>query len=95
MALEEYAASLQLKEVLGDPLGIARTKGQLADIHEKRGEYPQAFKAYWQTFIIFTKLQSPEVRIVIKKFHQLRNTWGAEVFDVAWQEATGKLGLQE
>jgi hypothetical protein len=92
--LEEYAASLQLKEVLGDPIGIARTKGQLADIHEKRGEYPQAFKAYLQTFIIFTKLQSPEVRIVVKKFQQLRNKWGAEVFDAAWQEAMKKIGLK-
>jgi hypothetical protein len=45
---------------------------------------------YVKALTIFAELQSPDAQITANNLIDLRNAWGAEFFDAAWEEKTGE-----
>ncbi|MGE5341325.1 MAG: tetratricopeptide repeat protein [Candidatus Omnitrophota bacterium] len=89
-ALEQYVLSLKIKEELDDKLGIAQSLHQIGSILHNQKKYSDAFEKYVAAFSVLEELQSPDAQIAFNNLIRLRNAWGEEPFDAAWQEQTGE-----
>jgi tetratricopeptide (TPR) repeat protein len=89
-ALSHYQRSLKIKEELGDIAGVAISQEQVGLLMMEQEQYDQAFVMLVNALAIFIKLESPYAGMVAGKLRDLRNKWGREDFDNAWQQLVGE-----
>jgi tetratricopeptide (TPR) repeat protein len=89
-ALAAYGKSLKIEEQLGNRAGTASARTQIGKLFAQSGRCLEAFENLLFSLNTFTELQSPKTAIAVSLLRDLRSVWGAENFDTAWQQATGK-----
>jgi tetratricopeptide (TPR) repeat protein len=89
-ALNHYQRSLKINEEIGDIINVAVSQVQIGLLMMEREQYDQAFVMLVNALVIFVKLQSPYKGMAIGELKELRNRWGGENFDRAWQRMAGK-----
>jgi hypothetical protein len=89
-ALAHCERSLKIEEELGIPLGIATSMHQIGLILRDLERYEEAFIKVLTGLKIFSGLQSQNIPKAMHVLRTIRNKWGPENFDAAWNEATGE-----
>jgi tetratricopeptide (TPR) repeat protein/CHAT domain-containing protein len=89
-ALAHCERSLKIEEELGNPLGIATSMHQIGLILRDLERYEEAFIKVLTGLKIFSGLQSQNIPKAMHVLRTIRNKWGPENFDAAWNEATGE-----
>ena len=88
-ALEMYRESLEVKKSLGDRAGMASSMGQMGQLFAETGNHAEALDLLAEAFSIFQQLRSPSAGIAKNALKDLREKWGAENFDPAFEKKTG------
>ena len=89
-ALHYYEKSLKTAEELGDRAGVGQSQGQMGKLMIEMKRFPEALERLLTGLSILASIGSPDAQTVIDFLHTLRERWGAENFDKAWREKTGK-----
>ena len=75
-ALPLYGQSLAIAEKLGDIGGVANSQGQIGKLLMDQNKFEEAVPYIISAYHIFEKIGSPNVRIVARWLHQIKEQIG-------------------
>jgi len=87
--LAQYRKSLEMFEKLGDIPNIANSLGQIGKVCFETTQYDTALHYYLQSFLIFTKIGSPNVEIVKGFIAEIREKMPEEQFNAIVEKLLG------
>jgi len=94
-ALGKYTKSLKIKEEISNRAGVASSRMNIGNIFIETRRFQEALDHLLFALLEFVQMQSPNARIAVIALKELRQKWGIENFDPAWQKATGKAVPEE
>ena len=90
-AIEFYNKSLKIKEEIGDINGIALSNGQFGLLYIQLKDYQKAFPYLIKAYLIFKKLESPNIKLAINQLIQIKDYIPQEQFIKKLEESGIKI----
>jgi len=78
--------AMEIRNDLGDMVGMAANAGQPARVEEQRDNPAAALRWLLQAFGLLSQAQSPQATLAAAQIRRLRETIGADRFAPIWQE---------
>ncbi|NIM15339.1 MAG: tetratricopeptide repeat protein [Candidatus Aminicenantes bacterium] len=85
-ALTHYQKAMDIKEKIGDIAGTASSMAQMGKVLSIKGQHNDALKLCLQSYLIFVKLESPNVTIVEGFIRNIRENLPEDQFNAILKE---------